>query len=902
MFLKLKIKSNDKNIQATDVGYVLHKNPFSDVVSFENKFGKSYLLWNKVSNEEVELSLLMDIDSLDLFKKANRGDLQQESLGDYVNNQAYISSVIFTQMISKVFSSCLSKKCEKLELIEKDWNIEIEIASLKGNRMSKDTIIKLFSDLNYEVELEQLEYNSNFDWGLSNNYNLTLKHTNITMFDLFSQLTVLIPVINPEKHFQVDHSTLQSFLNKTESWLKNHPMQDLIINRYLDNDKKLTELAKDSIDSTNTFIEVSEDALEKKESLGQKRYNKFIEILEKNNIQTFVDMGCGDGKLIRKALEHKVNDENYFSSIIGCDVATRTLSYVSRKIKNNNYTEVNLITSSLLYKDPRLLNQDALIFSEVIEHIEPEKHELVLNNIFHFYYPEMVVFSTPNKDYNVVYELGDKLRHKDHRFEWSKEEFQTWINNILENYPSYEVLEKGFIGEEEKDLGGSSQYVVFKKRKNISKDLAKNQMLVNHFPMTKGIDLSKILKDKKIPTRFGDVIEIKNKNNLEPLHNLSRFSIPFESLIYIPPTMSPVESGSHENYLEYPTDAFNYYKSKVGVNEVICETKHMGSRGLILVCKDNYTAKKLFNSKNIGVAWTRSGYRFFDNDTEKEVMETLHKALTEANIWERLNTTWILLDTEIMPWNFKGEYGLIVKQYADIGCSGKNTLHKSKTSIDNYVSTKDKPSDNILNLKKLYDERYSCIEKYIDSYSNYIWKINSFKDLKIAPFHILATSHKVYNEQNHIWHLETIKTIVEKDTSGILTNTDYYLVNLNNETEKANVCKIWEDKTNFGAEGMVIKPLNFMPKDINGNYVQPAIKCRGKEYLRIIYGAEYTLPNTFPRLRKRNVKRKRYLAINEFLLGLEGLSRFVDGNSLEDFHECIFGTLSLDSTTIDPRL
>jgi len=397
-------------------------------------------------------------------------------------------------------------------------------------------------------------------------------------------------------------------------------------------------------------------------------------------------------------------------------------------------------------------------------------------------------------------------------------------------------------------------------------------------------------------------IKINEENSAAALEIMSRFAADPRWLIYLPPTMSPCETSNKPDYLEYPAEAFDYYKTR-GIGRIICEEKHMGSRAVIVLCKDSETAAKRFGvcDNSFGIIYTRTGRSFFDETaSENSILTRLVNILSASSFWSDFNTDWVCIDAELMPWSAKAA-ALLKEQYAPVSRAGRNALEMAANAVKNALSALDgKQSDGSIDLNELlekYTKRKEALSLYTDAYRRYCWNVNNIDDYRIAPFHILATEGKTWNSENHLVHMECIKKYM---TDGsIFMATNYTEVDLLDENSISAGIKWWEDLTNTGGEGMVVKPIDFIPMK-GTELLQPAVKCRGREYLRIIYGPEYLL--NLARLKKRNLGKKRNLALNEFALGMEALERFVKNEPLYRVHECVFGILSLESEPVDPRL
>ncbi|MDF9794984.1 protein phosphatase [Catalinimonas alkaloidigena] len=412
------------------------------------------------------------------------------------------------------------------------------------------------------------------------------------------------------------------------------------------------------------------------------------------------------------------------------------------------------------------------------------------------------------------------------------------------------------------------------------------------------LDMEDVLGKRIISTRLRNNVTIREENAMAALEVMSRFAVNPKWLIYLPPTMSPTETSEHPDYLERPEEALEFYRRQ-GIEKVICEEKHMGSRAILVVCKDEEVAVKCFGieGEGIGKCYTRTGRSFFnDLADEEEFLSRVNAALTKTDFWEKFDTDWVCLDAELMPWSAKAQ-ALLQEQYASVGAAAKASL---SATVEVLSSTTTRQVEGIDALLEKYIQKQEMIKDYRTAYRQYCWPVKSIADYKLAPFHILATEEAVHMDKSHEWHMQHIQEICQGDEE-LLMATPYRIVDFSDEKSQQALVHWWEDLTEKGGEGIVIKPLDFVSHGKKG-VVQPAIKCRGREYLRIIYGPEYTAPEHLARLKKRGLSSKRSLAMREFALGLEGLERFVKKEPLRRIHECVFGVLALESEPIDPRL
>jgi len=412
------------------------------------------------------------------------------------------------------------------------------------------------------------------------------------------------------------------------------------------------------------------------------------------------------------------------------------------------------------------------------------------------------------------------------------------------------------------------------------------------------LNIEDVTGKRIIQTRLRNNLTIREENSIAALEVMSRFAVNPKWLIYLPPTMSPCATSELDDFLEHPQQAINYYRKR-GVNKIICEEKHMGSRAVIIVCKNEKTVLDRFGIKNegIGICFTRTGRNFFnDKKLEGQFLRKIQKALNISNFWDKFNTDWTCLDAELMPWSAKAQ-ALLSNQYAAVGSAAKNAISDVEKVLQ---KTAERNIEGIEALQNQFKKKGNSIEKFVQSYRNYCWVVKSIEDYKLAPFHILATEGHVHFDKNHKWHMENIKEFCKTDES-FFKRTAYKIVDMQNPNEINDAVNWWLELTKNGGEGMVVKPFDFITKTKDG-LLQPAVKCRGKEYLRIIYGAEYDRPENLVLLKKRSMSKKQSLALREFALGLEGLERFVRNEPLRKIHESIFAVLALESEPVDPRL
>ena len=408
------------------------------------------------------------------------------------------------------------------------------------------------------------------------------------------------------------------------------------------------------------------------------------------------------------------------------------------------------------------------------------------------------------------------------------------------------------------------------------------------------LDIEDVLGKRQIQTRLQHSVSIREENAITALEVMGRFAVDPRWLVYLPPTVSPSATSAEPGLLEHPAEAFGYYREE-GVPRVMCEEKHMGSRAIVVICRDEDAARTRFGVDDgaIGVCHTRTGRAFFDDPTiERKFLEGVRSACLDADLFDRLETDWALLDGELMPWSAKAQE-LLEKQYAAVGVAARVGLAAALAAAEQ-VAEQEGGQELVDRLRT----RGGDAQRFVEAYRRYCWPVRSLDDLRFAPFHLLATEGMAHTDKPHDWHMQTLGTLTG---DGLVAPTAHLVVDTTDAGSVAAGVAWWEAMTGGGGEGMVIKPMDFITRGRKGP-VQPALKCRGREYLRIIYGPEYTEPANLERLRERGLGRKRSLALREFALGVEAIERFARGEPLRRVHECCFGVLALESEPVDPRL
>jgi protein phosphatase len=416
------------------------------------------------------------------------------------------------------------------------------------------------------------------------------------------------------------------------------------------------------------------------------------------------------------------------------------------------------------------------------------------------------------------------------------------------------------------------------------------------------LDITDVTGRRTIETSRMGRITVREDNAAAALEVMSRFAIDPRWMLYLPPTMSPVATSARPGLLEHPDQAFDAFRAE-GVADVVCEEKHMGSRAVALVCRDAEIAQVRFGAREgavgesgpSGAVWTRTGRPFFSAKLRDQLLARLRAAAEAAGLFDELNAGWLLLDAEIMPWSAKAE-DLLRTQYAAVGAAARSSLPAAVASLEQAAGA----GLDVAALLERTSARAANAAAFCDAYRRYCWPADGLDGIKFAPFQLLATDGDACAGRPHAWHLDFADRLVAADAE-LIAPTGRIFADTTDPGSLAAATAWWEELTAVGGEGMVVKPAASLVRGSRG-LLQPGLKVRGREYLRIIYGPDYTEPANLDRLRSRGLGHKRSLALREYALGLEALDRAARGEPLWRVHECVFAVLALESEPVDPRL
>ncbi|MCY2965360.1 MAG: 3' terminal RNA ribose 2'-O-methyltransferase Hen1 [Planctomycetota bacterium] len=453
---------------ATDLGYLLHKHP-DRCQSFALTFGQAHVFYPEVSADRATAALLLDVDPVAMVRGKNRD--QGFALAQYVNDRPYVASSFLSVAIAEVFSSAMAGRCkDRPELVDTPIPLSARIDVLPV-RAVEGFAQRVFEPLGYTVETVRHPLDEQFaDWGESPYHSLTIRGTK-TLSELLTQLYVLIPVFDNQKHYFIGQDEIEKLLSKGAGWLAAHPEKDFITRRYLGHRTSLFRQAlsrlvdedgDDSLDDTDVAVAV-EETLETTISLNQRRHGTVLAALRASGAKSVLDLGCGEGKLLRELLA-----DRRFERIVGVDVSIRSLEKAQQRLKLERLPEsqvdrLKLLHGSLMYRDERFAGFDAAAVVEVIEHLDPPRLAAFERVVFEFARPQTVVLTTPNQEYNSLWETlpAGAFRHSDHRFEWSRAEFEAWGNRVATQHQY--TVRFAPVGPEHESLGAPTQMATFER-------------------------------------------------------------------------------------------------------------------------------------------------------------------------------------------------------------------------------------------------------------------------------------------------------------------------------------------------------------------------------------------------------------------------------------------------------
>lgn len=829
MFFKLRVIGDD----CKKVSHIIVKHPENLFERNIKKRGKITARFEKYEDSEIIYSGYVENNSLSFIKLC-----KEENLPNYVNSEEYSVCPFNLACMDDTFRSVL-RGSNVSDLSEEEYFKEYDIEFTIGpfSLYKKDWVVEVFESLDsYIVDV--------IENGLAYALKISGKN-NITTF--LQQIYVISYAITNHLRFRAPSlEGIDKFTNLSKNWIDDYPKRNLIVNKLskiVRNVKHFETnlMVEDGVEKTEAEKKAKEILDNKKTKLSELRYNVIISLITLDRTSV-LDFGCAQGNLIERLLKRN----RKLTKLVGFDSNKKATS-VARKRglntlrkTNNKTTKFKVIDGNIYYPDYELFeDMDVVVMSEIIEHFPKKDIPIILDIVFKGICPESVILTTPNKDYNSTLNLNEgHLRHPEHYFEFTAEDIKSFAKDIETKYNySYLFYSASSLSAGIEPFNELSFVIHFDRGDDVKKD----ENFINHSiniysPFDLDISGCRI---KKRDIRIGSAASSKRID-----HNW---------IISLAPTMSPANCSDVEGYLEHPSEAIDYYMKR-GVYDLIWEVKHMGSRGTIVSTRNQDISRQLFNSEDVIKIYSRSGYNFFN---EQEIVDDIHKEI--LSFMEYRGFDIVAFDCEILPWSYKA--GVMIEKDFQ------------------------KPADCSLMNKKFTGRDSTKEELFLKSLSNYNKKTN----IKIYPFNTILTANlkgkRLINVENG-YHINHQKQLVDLqylcNHSKYFKNVDWDIIHLdksNNNSVINSIFKKWKQLEENGFEGMVFKPLYPTQFLRDGRFIQPAIKCRTREYLRLIYGIDYLDDDNLKFLKKRKAGAKRKLAMQQYELTQKILYSFINGNS-----------------------
>lgn len=892
--------------------YIICKNPASSPFKLKLKDNRTYDAWFSDNDQYFNISL--ENDSLDFLKRA-----RELNLANYVNNQLTSVCPYNIKCLDVTLRSAIRGNNSSGEAItDEQFNSNLEWECIIGPYAEDIEFIK--STFNtVDILAESIE-DKNVEF--SHMLKLT-NNTPISLTEFLQKIYIMSCYITQhESMYPTTEQTIDKFVTICKNWINSCSIRNKVIKKLSKYSKKLVSQFSEGLEEAN---ENTEDEVEykyeiekflNKISLHERRHKLIASIINKLKCKTIVDLGCSEGSMITELFKYK---ELESLKILAFDSNPIKV----RKINKKFHSGFNVLARNcnILYPniDKSDLNPDMVTCIEIIEHLETHDRIRLLKLIRKVYVPKQIILTTPNIEYNKHFNLEpNTLRRRDHKTEYTFNEFNEIIvtelsksydisfvklNNLSsEQYVDIEFVSQNdlnsewfsnnipnfiIIGTHKKHISGYENYFdnmsLYKKiHHSIKYGFNYKEQIKNHIKTNQDkLTLENYGFDYKMFRSIKDAyhsIHLERSNYTVKEKEIAsglcskQFSSNINNIFYLAPTISPVDYIGDENneykshkYLEHPRAAFEYYRAR-GINELVAEYKYMGSRAHILVFKDIEKAIAMGYGRPV-IILSRNGYNFFDGSSP-------YYDFIYDDIKDKMTSDFIIFDAEILPWSLKA--GKLIKY--DFLMPGECA----------YLS------------RKYSNKDYTSAEKFISTVKVY----SNEGDLEIYPFHILAygdiekgknNRYRFINyvngyEQNHIWHA----MYINKFENDIFKRLNYHYINLKDKSTMDHSVEQWEKYCINGlGEGFVYKPMNFKNISSSGYLIQPALKVRGPEYLRIIYGIDYLDEEYFKKLTFRKISSKRKMAVQESELSEKILLTFLN-NNIEQKNRYVSAFIGLD--------
>ena len=675
--------------------------------------------------------------------------------------------------------------------------------------------------------------------------------------DLLSHLRVLLPVFRSGAEPPGGGAEAGALLEEGREWLAEHPAREALERRI----------------RGQVF----------RQELHDGRHEAVLAALRESGARRVLDLGCGTGALFRRLLE-----EPRFEEVVGVEVAREELAEAMARLPPGGRGRV--LHGSLAYRDARLEGFDAAAVVEVVEHLDPPQLAAMEDAVWAAARPGTVVVTTPNAEYNTLFELHrtGRLRHPDHRFEWTRPEFRAWAGGVAERH-GYRVR-FGSVGPEDENVGPLTQMAVF------TRLAASGGRSGEGDEGEGGIELARVAGERTVATRLGGGVHLGAEEAAAGLEAMSRFAVDPRWLVYLPPSIVPARSAPGTDTLEHPLAALAYYREH-GATGAMLQELHSGTRVVAVVCRDAEVARRRFGvaGGETGAVYSARGRPFFaTRAAEEDFLGRLRGALESGGVWGENAEEWVALEGVAGPGHSRmpevdARLHPAPALYWGVATAARETLAAAESALAQASGGEGGEAAALLARTR---ERAALAAAYATACRRSGAPAQSPRELRFAPVRLLASERGVHAERDARWHLDQLAPAC-RAAPHTLRGTRHTVVDLTHPRSEAEAVAWWKESVARGSAGVAVLPLEPSSGSGGGEIPAPALKCRGDEALRLVHGPEHTLPENRERLRGRGTRAETAHAAREWALSLEALERFTRGEGLARVHECVLAALGV---------
>ncbi|HYH81631.1 MAG TPA: methyltransferase [Longimicrobium sp.] len=712
-------------------------------------------------------------------------------------------------------------------------------------------LTRLFGPLGYAVDAARLPLDPERPEGGKSAFFSVRLTGRQSLADVVSHLRVLLPLFD-DRPREVGGREAAELWDGGRAWLETHPERELIAWRLLGRTPG--------------------------QGLHDRRHDAVLAALRESGARRVLDLGCGRGTLL-----HRLADDASFDEVVGVEVARDELAQAAARLAPGGRGRV--LHGSLVYRDRRLAGFDAAALVEVIEHLDPPRLAALEDAVWAAARPETVVVTTPNVEYNTLFPDGARLRHPDHRFEWTRAEFRAWAEGVAARH-GYAVR-FGAAGPEDERVGPVTQMAVFERRSPAAPAGALP-------PTDAGIRLEDVAGERTIATRLGGAVHVVADEAAAALEEMSRFAVDPRWLVHLSPTLPAAVNAAGEGALEHPRAALAYYRER-GVEEVALQELDAGTRVTVVVCRDAEAARNRFGAMEgeTGAVYSEGGRPFFATRAAEEAfMARVRAALEAGGLWDEPATGWVALEGVIGPGvpvmrEVNPRLGPPPAVYFAVAAAARGALEAAEAELARAVAAGVDASALLARTQR----RAALVAPFAAACRRAFGSTRTPEQLRLAPVRLLASEGAVHADRDPRWHRDRLAPAC-RAAPHTLRDLAEVVIDLTDAAAEADATAWWVAALARGDAGIVVHPLQ-SGRDGDSVPLAPTLQCRGDDALRLVHGPEHVLPEQRERLRGRGIGEDAGRAAREWALSVEALERFVRGEPVARVHECVFAALAL---------